>query len=72
MRGGRGASREAGGPVGCGGGTQAACTGKARLKALGPRARAERTQNMACMVVTLEVSQPEMSALKPLRGLPSS
>jgi len=30
----------------------------------GPRARAERTQNMLLMVVTLEVSQPEMSALK--------
>ena len=40
MRGGRGASREAGGPVG-GGGTQAACTCVARLKAWGPRARAE-------------------------------
>jgi hypothetical protein len=45
---------------------------KARLKALGPRARAERTKNMLLMSVTLEVSQPEMSALKPLRGLPSS
>ena len=36
----------------------------ARLKAWGPRARAERTRNMYSMVVTLEVSQPEMSALK--------
>jgi hypothetical protein len=36
----------------------------ARLKAWGPRARAERTPNMLYMVVTLEVSQPEMSALK--------
>jgi hypothetical protein len=43
---------------------QEACTGMARLKAWGPRARAERTLNMAYMVVTLEVSQPEMSALK--------
>ena len=36
----------------------------ARLKAWGPRARAERTRNIWYMVVTLEVSQPEMSALK--------
>ena len=40
------------------------CTGRARLKAAGARARAERTENMPCMVVTLEVSQLEMSALK--------
>ena len=40
------------------------CTGMARLKAWGPRARAERTWNMRLMVVTLEVSQPEMSVLK--------
>ena len=45
--GGRGASREAGGPVGCGGGTTSGMHGgKARLKAWGPRARAERTLNM--------------------------
>jgi len=31
---------------------------------LGARARAERTVNMFCMFVTLEVSQLEMSALK--------
>ena len=38
---------------------------KARPKAWGPRARAERTLNMRAMSVTLEVShQPEMSALK--------
>jgi len=37
---------------------------KARLKAWGPRARAERTVNMLRMFVTLEVSQLEMSALK--------
>jgi hypothetical protein len=36
---------------------QAARTGMARLKAWGPRARAERTSNMAYMVVTLEVSK---------------
>ena len=36
--------------------TQAACTGRARLKAVGARARAERTQNMLFMVVTLDVS----------------
>jgi hypothetical protein len=42
--GGRGASRQAGGPVGCGGGTTSGMHGeKARLKAWGPRARAERT-----------------------------
>ena len=37
--------------------THAACTGRARLKALGGRARAERTPNMADMVVTLDVSK---------------
>ena len=31
--------------------------GKARLKTWGPRARAERTENMAVMFVTLEVSK---------------
>jgi hypothetical protein len=56
MRGGevRAGRRES---LGCGGGTQTACTGMARLKASGPRARAERTQNMLLMVVTLEVSK---------------
>ena len=44
--------------------TQVACTERARLKAVGARARAERTSNMKRMVVTLEVSQLEMSALK--------
>jgi hypothetical protein len=48
--------------LGCGGGTQEACTGIAQLKAWGPRARAERTKNMLLMSVTLEVSQPELSA----------
>ena len=37
--------------------THAACTGRARLKAWGHRARAERTPNMVCMVVTLDVSK---------------
>ena len=37
--------------------TQAACTGRARLKAVGARARAERTRNIWYMVVTLEVSR---------------
>ena len=37
--------------------THAACTGRARLKAVGARARAERTWNMPCMVVTLDVSK---------------
>ena len=35
--------------------TQSACAGRARLKAVG--ARAERTRNISCMVVTLEVSK---------------
>ena len=37
--------------------TQAAYTGRARLKALGPRARAERTWNIHCMSLTLDVSR---------------
>ena len=36
---------------------QVACTGRDRLKAVGARARAERTQNMPAMVVTLDVSK---------------
>ena len=36
---------------------KAACTGRARLKAVGGRARAERTRNMPYMVVTLDVSK---------------
>ena len=60
---GQGAGREAGGRGAAA--AQAARTGKARLKAWGPRARrAERTWNMRFMFVTLEVSQLEMSALK--------
>ena len=36
---------------------QAACAGMARLKAVGARARAERTKNMLTMLVTLDVSK---------------
>jgi hypothetical protein len=56
MRGGRGASREAGGP---GVWWRHATRGMhgAQLKAWGPRARAERTWNMPHMVVTLVVSK---------------
>ena len=36
---------------------QAACTGRDRLKAGGGRARAERTENMKPMAVTLDVSK---------------
>ena len=44
--------------------THAACMGRDRPKCRPQRARAERTRNMRYMVVTLEVSQLEMSALK--------
>jgi hypothetical protein len=52
--------------LGCGGGTTSGMHGEdGPAQGLGAtRARAERTANMAPMVVTLEVSQPEMSALK--------
>jgi hypothetical protein len=63
MRGGRGASREAGGPVVWWRHTSG-MHGDGPTQGLGARARAERTSNMRDMVVTLEVSQPEMSALK--------
>ena len=33
------------------------CTGRARLKAVGARARAERTENIQPMLVTLDVSK---------------
>ena len=36
---------------------QAACAGRARLKAVGARARAERTKNIHFMSVTLDVSK---------------
>ena len=47
-----------------GGGASSACTRRVRPKAVGVRARVERTLNMAFMLVTPEVSQLEMSALK--------
>jgi len=58
MRGRRGANREAGGPgVWWRHDERHARVDVARVKAWGPRARAERTANMAPMVVTLEVSK---------------
>ena len=60
---GRGAGRVGGGRAWAVA-AQAACTEKARLKAVEVRARAERTRNMPLMRVTLEVSQLEMSASK--------
>jgi len=57
MRGGEVRAGRREGP-GCGGGTTSGMHGKkARLKAWGPRARAERTPNMERMSVTLEVSK---------------
>jgi hypothetical protein len=67
MRGGRGASREAGELGVWWRHTSGMHVDVARLKAWGPRARAERTENMELMSVTLEVSQPEISALKFLK-----
>ena len=44
--------------LGCGGGTTSGMHGEGPIQGLwGPRARAERTANMVCMVVTLEVSK---------------
>ena len=40
-----------------GGDASGMCTGRARLKVAGARARAERTWNICCMVVTLDVSK---------------
>jgi len=58
MREGGGASREAGEPGVWWRHDKRGMHGeKARLKAWGPRARAERTANMWLMVVTLEVSK---------------
>ena len=54
MRGGRGGRREG---LGWWLHTRGMHGEKARLKAWGPWARAERTKNMAYMVVTLEVSK---------------
>ena len=55
-----------GGRAWAGGSTRAACTGREGLavKAEGARACAERTANIWNMVVTLDVSQLETSALK--------
>ena len=44
--------------------TQAACTGERADSRLQCPGFAERTENMPAMVVTLEVSQLEMFALK--------
>eukprot|EP00964_Phaeocystis_antarctica_P018610 scaffold10266_cov58-Phaeocystis_antarctica.AAC.5 len=50
--------RPAGGARALGGGDASGkSTGRARLKAVGLRARAERTANMSRMVVTLDVSK---------------
>ena len=40
-----------------GGDASGMCTGRARLKAVGARARAERTPNIQLMSVTLDVSK---------------
>ena len=40
-----------------GGDASSMCTGRPRLKAMADRARAERTRNMSCMSVTLDVSK---------------
>ena len=40
-----------------GGDASGMCTGRARLKAVGARARAERTSNIVFIVVTLDVSK---------------
>ena len=40
-----------------GGDASGMCTGRARLKAVGARARAERTRNIWRMFVTLDVSK---------------
>jgi len=68
MRGGGGRGVRAGRREGlwCGGGTHKRhARGKGPAQGLGAKGtRGERTENMSCMVVTLEVSQPEMSALK--------
>ena len=50
--------RPAGGVRALGGGDAIGmCTGRPRLKAMADRARAERTPNMFCMAVTLDVSK---------------
>ena len=47
-----------------GGGASGMHGGRPDSRLLGARARAKRTANMRFMLVTLEVSQLEMSALK--------
>ena len=47
-----------------GGGASGMHGGRPDSRLSGARARAGRTRNIWCMVVTLEVSQLEMSALK--------
>ena len=51
---------------------QAACRQRTQLWRLLAGARAERTRNMLLMVVTLDVSQLDMSALKLFKSLKSS
>ena len=58
---GRGVDREAGGR---GGGGASGVHGEGPTQGVRVRARAERTENIWRMVVTLDVSQLEMSALK--------
>ena len=53
-----------GGVRALGGGDACGVHGEGPTQGWGDRARAERTWNMPSMVVTLEVSQLEMSALK--------
>ena len=55
---------QAGGRVGWGGRWRKQRAGKAPTVEAEGRARAERTRNMPCMSVTLDVSQLDMSALK--------
>ena len=53
-----------GGVRALGGGDASGMNGEGPTQGWGGRARAERTQNMLYIVVTLDVSQLEMSALK--------
>ena len=65
MRGGRGASRVAGGPVVWWRDDKRHSRGEGPTQGLGAKGtRGECTSNMPPMFLTLEVSQPEMSALK--------
>ena len=60
-----------GGGRACGGGSASGMHGKGPTQGMGARARAGRTWNMVFMLVTLEVSQLEMSALKFVKSLKS-